>query len=336
MPAPQVNQTFSTYDSNSNRETFSNIISNLTPAETPLYNNIGDETVKGTEPTWQTDANAIPDTDNAHVEGEVYDFETIARTGRVKNYTQIFSKRFIVSATQEVVEKAGKTSDVNYEKIKKGREIKVDMEVAMLSNQASIAGSDAIPRRLGGLRAWISTNDLMGAGGASGGYNAGTGQVESAVNGTQRAFTKPLMDAMISSAYVSGGNPDLLMVAPYVKQVFSTFMSDANVAQQRLAASKSSQVTIVGAADTYLSDYGTIEVVPNRQMVRAPQLARNAFLLERDKLKKGWLRRIGEDKEVAHLSDGHPVVINGEMTLMVTNEAALSVAADLFGTTASS
>lgn len=336
MATGQVNQTFDTYDSGSNRETLSDIISNLTPVETPLYNNIGDDTVDGIKPVWQTDTLGTPDVDNAHVEGEIYDYQTVESTGRVSNYTQIFSKRFIVSKTQEVVKKAGKTSDVSYEKIKKGREIKIDMEVAMLANQASNAGSAIVPRRLGGLRAWISTNDLMGVGGASGGYNAGTGAIDAATNGTQRAFTKTIMDGMIQSAYVSGGNPDMLMVAPYVKQVFSTFMSDANVAQQRLAASKSSQVTIVGAADTYLSDYGTIEVVPNRQMVRAPGLARNAFLIERDKLKKGWLRKIKEDTEVAHVSDGIPVVINAEMTLMVLNEAALSVAADIYGTTATS
>jgi len=334
--ATQVNQTFDSYDSNSNREVFSDIISNLTPYETPLFSNSGDQNVKGVDPMWQTDTLATPDTDNAHLEGEVYTFETVEATDRVKNYTQIFSKRFIVSATQEVVDKAGKTSDVAYEKVKKGREIKIDMEVAMLSNQASVAGSSSVARRLGGLRAWIATNDLMGTGGASGGYNSGTGAVDAATNGTQRTWTKAIMDSQIQAAYVSGGNPDMLMVSPYLKQTFSTFMSDANVAQQRMAASKSAQVTIVGAADTYLSDYGTIEVVPNRQMVRSSGLARNAFLIETDKVKKGWLRKIGEDKEVAHTSDGIPVVMNGEMTLMVMNEAALSVGADLYGLTASS
>lgn len=333
MPT-QVNQLFDTYDSKSNRETLMDVISNLTPVETPLYNNIGDVTVEGTEPTWQLDKLGTPDLNNAHLEGEVYEFQTLDATSRVKNYTQIFSKRFIVSNTQEAVKKAGKTSDVAYEKIKKGRELKIDMEVAMLSNQASNAGSSAVPRRMGGLRAWLATNDYMGTGGASGGYNAGTGAIDAATNGTQRSFTKALMDAAISGAYVAGGNPDMALVSPFVKQTFSTFMSDANVAQQRLAASKSSQVTIVGAADTYLSDYGTIEFVPNRQMVRSPTLARNAFFIETDKLKKAWLRKIAEDKAEPN-ADGKPVVMNAEMTLMVQNEGAMSVVADLFGTSAS-
>lgn len=234
------------------------------------------------------------------------------------------------------MKKAGKTSDVSYERAKKGRELKIDMEVMMLSNQASQAGSDAIARRSAGLRAWIATNDSMGSGGASGGYNSGTGAVDAATNGTQRTFTKTILDGLIEGTYNAGGNPDLLMVSPYVKRVFSTFMSDANVAPQRMTTSATKQATIVGAADSYLSDYGLIDVVPNRQMIRSPSLARNAFLLETDKIKKGWLAKIQEVDDIAKVSDGIPKVMLAEMTLMVTNEAALGVAADLFGTTASS
>jgi hypothetical protein len=330
----QVANTYDTYDDASRRETFLDIITRLTPAETPLYSNIGNESIDGTEPVWQTENLAAPDLNNARVEGDIYTFDPVTGTARVKNYTQIFSKRAIVSNTQEAVKKAGKTSESAHLKIKLGQEIKIDMEAAMLSNQASVAGSSTVARRLAGLRAWISTNDLMGTGGASGGYNTSTGAVDAATNGTQRAFTKSLMDQLIGAGYIAGGNGDMLMVAPYVKQVFSTFMSDANVAQTRFAASKTDQVTIVGAADQYLSDYGIIEVVPNRQMARAAGLARNAFLLERDKLKKLWLRPIAPD-EADPNADGKPIVINGEMTLQVKNEAALAVVADIFGTSAS-
>lgn len=332
----QVNSTFDTYDSNSNRETLSDIIDRITPAETPLYSLIGDEKVTGTRPTWQTDTLGTPDTDNAHVEGEIYTYDTVQATTRVGAPTQIFRKSFIISDTQEEVEKAGKSSDVAYERVKKGQEIKIDIETAMLGNQAAVAGAQNVARRLAGLRAWISTNDSMGAGGASGGYDSGSGLVNAAVNGTKRAFTKSLMDGVISGVYTSGGNPSVLMTSPYIKSVFSTFMSDSNIAQLRQNTNARTQATLVGAADAYLSDFGLIDIVPNRQMARTPDLARNAFLLEPEKLSKGWLRRIHEDKDVARTSDGQPVVIIGEMTLMVKNEAALGVVADLNGLTVSS
>lgn len=333
MATGQVNSTYDVYDSNSNRETLSDLIDTITPAETPFYSEIGEETVTGVKPTWQTDQLGIPDLDNAHVDGEIYQYDTIQQTSRVSNSTQIFRKSVIISDTQEAVEKAGKTSDVAYEKARMGQEIKIDIEVAFLSNQASSAGSSAIPRRLGGLRAWIKTNDSIGAGGASGGYNVGTGNVDAAINGTQRAFTRAILDEMISGTYVAGGNPDMLMCSPYVKRVFSSFINDAGTAQLRYPVKPTGQATIVGAADMYQSDYGLIEVVPNRQMARLPELARNAFLIDRSKVKKGWLRsrKIHEDKGVARVSDGEPTVMIGEVTLMVTNEAAHGVAADLFG-----
>lgn len=333
MATGQVNSTFDTYDSNSNRETLSDLIDRITPAETPLYSEIGEETVTGTKPTWQTDVLGEPDLDNAHVEGEIYQYDTVQQTSRVSNYTQIFRKATIISDTQENVEKAGKTSDVSYERARMGQEIKIDIEVAFLSNQASVAGSSAIPRRLGGLRAWLKSNDSIGAGGASGGYNAGTGNVEAAINGTQRAFTRAILDEMIAGTYIAGGNPDMLMCSPYVKRVFSGFINDAGTAQLRYPVKPTGQATIIGAADMYQSDYGLIEVVPNRQMARRPELARNAFLIDRSKIKKGWLRgrKIHEDKEVARVSDGTPTVMIGECTLMVTNEAAHGVAADLYG-----
>jgi len=335
----QVANTLDTYKSNSRRETFLDLVSRLTPGETPLYSNIGDDDVDGTEPVWQLDQLNAPNPNNARVEGDIYTFDPITGTQRVKNYTQIFSERFIVSNTQQRIKKAGKVSDAANEKIKKLQEIKIDMEVAMLSNQASVAGSSTVARRLGGLRAWIATNDYMGTGGASGGYNTTTGAVDAATNGTKRAFTKSLMDQAIAGAYIAGGNPDMMMLSPYNKQVFSTFMSDTSVAQTRFQASKGSQVTIVGAADTYLSDYGTIEVVPNRQMARATQagtdLARNIFLLETGKLAKLWLRKVDE-YDADPNADGTPVVINAEMTLQVKNEAALSVIADVTGMSSAS
>jgi len=334
--AGQVNSTFSTYDDNSKREVLSDMIDNITPAETPFYSLIGDEKVTGVNPTWQTESLGTPDADNAHVEGEIYTFETISPTARVSNPTQIFHKNFIVSGTDEVVDKAGKKSTVNHELLKKGKEIRIDIETVMLSNQASVIGSDAIPRRMGGFRAWLSTNDLLGAGGASGGFDPNTGIVNAAVNGTKRAFTKSLMDAAVAAGYTSGGDLEVIMGSPYVKSVFSTFMSDANIAQLRQNTNSRTQATLVGAADAYVSDFGLLDFVPNRQMARTPALARNVFFIDPKKVSKGWLRRIQEDKEVAKTSDGIPKVMLGEVTLIVKNEAAHAVVADINGLTAAS
>lgn len=153
-----------------------------------------------------------------------------------------------------------------------GAEIKKDVELSLVSNTASSAGSTTTGRVSAGFPAWISsatsTNGLRGATGTSGGFSSGTGLVAAATNGTQRAFTKTMLDTAISTCYNAGGNPTTVMVSPYNKRVFSTFMSDSNVAQQRSAAN-GKKTAIVAAADMYLSDFGELAVVPNRVMLNA-------------------------------------------------------------------
>ena len=211
------------------------------------------------------------------------------------------------------------------------------MEAICLSNQASLAGSGngATNRKLGGFRAWLSTNDSIN-GGSSGGFNSSTNVVDAATNGTQRAFSKIILDAVILSTYNAGGSPKTLMLAPYAKTVFSTFMSDSNVAQQRFEAPKKDQTTIVAAADMYLSDFGTISVVPNRQMARAgAAVARNAFLIDSRMVSLGVFDDIQLVKP-AKTGDAEKRVLVTEYTLLVNNEAAHGVAADIYGMSASS
>lgn len=334
----QVSNTFETFDAVGIRETLANTIAMITPDETPLLSAIGRRSVDGTHPEWQTDALATPDTDNNQPEGNEFTYQAITPTARVGNYTQISDKRIVISGTLEAVLKAGRTSEVAREVRKKGVELRIDKEVIALSNQASSAGSAnaASNRKTAGLRAVIATNDLLGSGGASGGFNTSTGVVDAATNGTQRAMTKALLDSAISAAYTAGGSPDMLMVSPYLKTVFSTFMSDANVAPQRFETPKRSQTTIVAAADMYLSDFGTISVVPNRQMARAgATVARNAFLIDTDKLHQGVLR---PEKIIntAKTGDNEKRVILTEWCLLWDNEASQAVIADLYGMTASS
>jgi len=335
-----VTNAFTSYAADSgskrNRETFSDLISMITPEETPLYSLIRKESVEGTHPEWSTDTLATPVITNKVVEGDTYAFAAITPTTRIGNYCQISTKQFAITETQEVVSKAGPKSEVGRERAKKGIELRCDIEAAMLSNNPSIAGAQVTARQSAGLRAWLTTNDDMGATGTSGGFNAGTGVVDASGLGTQRAFTKTLLDNVIETTYKAGGNPTILMLSPYLKRIFSTFMSDSNVAAFRMPVSGKSQGTIVGAADAYLSDFGLIDVVPNRQMARVgAALARNAFLITPDKLAKGFLRDIQEDRDVAKTGDALPRVLKAEWSLIVKNEAAHGVIADLFGMTAS-
>jgi hypothetical protein len=255
----------------------------------------------------------------------------------VGNYAQISDKRIIISRTQDKTDKAGRKSELAREIAKKGVALRTDMEGITLSNQASLAGSGngATNRKLGGYRAWLATNDSLGSGGASGGFNSSTNVVDAATNGTQRAFTKAILDATILSTHNAGGNLKTLMLSPYAKTVFSTFMSDSNVAPQRFET-PNGQTTIVAAADMYQSDFGKLSVVPNRQMARAgATIARNAFLIDPRMVSLGVFDDIHIEKP-AKTGDAEKRVLVTEYTLLVNNEAAHGVAADIFGMTSAS
>jgi hypothetical protein len=332
----QVTNTYETYDAVGNREELADKIHQITPEETPFLSLIGRKPVSSTHPEWQTDTLASPDTANNQPEGNDWTYAAITPTVRVGNYTQISDKRIIISRTQDKTSKAGRKSELAREVAKKGVELRIDMEAIALGNQASLAGSGngATNRKFGAFRAWLSSNDDLGSGGSSGGFNSGTSVVDAATNGTQRAFTKDILDAVILSTYNAGGNPNTLMVSPYVKTVFSRFMDDANVVPLRKEIKKG-QATIIAAADMYQSDFGLIAVVPNRQMARAgATVARNAFLVDPKMVSLGVFDDIQLVKP-AKTGDAEKRVLVTEYTLLVSNEAAHGVAADLYGLTAS-
>ncbi len=332
----QVTNTYESYDAIGNREELADKIYQITPEETPFISMIGRKSVSSVHPEWQTDTLATPVTTNAQPEGDDWSYDAITPTTRVGNYTQIANKTFIISRTQDKTSKAGRKSELAREVAKKGVELRTDMEVQLLSNTASSAGTGdgATNRVSGGFRAWLTSNDDLGGGGASGGFSGGT--VSAATNGTQRAFTKAILDATILSTYNNGGNPSSMMMSPYVKTVFSGFMDDANVAPFRYAAEKGKKNAIIASAEVYLSDFGEIAMIPNRQMARAgAAVARNAFLVDPKMVSLGEFDAIKLEKP-AKTGDAEKRVLICEYTLCVHNEAAHGVAADLYGLTASS
>lgn len=329
----QLSASFETHDAVGNRETLADKIHMITPEETPFLSAIGKQKVEGIKPEWQVDDLGAPNTNNNVPEGNSWSATAVTPTTRVGNYCQISEKVFVITNTQETVAKAGRKSEIARELAKKGVELKIDQELILLSNQPSSAGSGngATNRTLGGARAWIAENDSIGANGASGGFNSSTNVVDAATNGDQRAFTKTLLDTTIRNTFNSGGNPRMVMLSPYNKTVFSGFMADAAVASQRYETPKSSQTTIVAAADTYLSDFGTLMVVPNRQMSRAGAAhCRNVFLFDTSMITQGVLRPI-DQKKPEQTADAEMRVLNTEYTLIVKNEKAHGVIADTYG-----
>lgn len=325
-----LTNTFRTTNAVGNREDLSDVVSRITPEDTPIYSMIEKGKAKSFHPEWETDELAAP-ADNAQEEGDEYNFGAVTPPLRLGGYTQIFRKSWIISGTQEEVEDAGRVQKRKYQKAKKGVEIRKDVEFAIVSNQGSVAGAT---RRLGGLPTWITSNVSRGAGGANGGFNTGSGLTVAATNGTQRAFSKGILDSVMQQGFSNGAKFRHVVGSAYVKTVFVGFMSDANVASFRYAVSSGGERnTIVATADFYEGPFGKVLVHPST-IQSTPALARNAFFIDPDFVEFLWFRKIQEDTKVAKTGDADKGVIIGEGTLKVTNEKGLGVAADLFGISA--
>jgi hypothetical protein len=315
-----------------NREELSDVINMITPEDTPIYSDIGKGKCSSVHPEWETDELAAPG-ENIRTEGDEYTFDAGDTPVRVGNYTQIMRKTGIISETQETVEQAGNANKVRRQKLKRGTELRKDVELAIVTNNASVAGAT---REFGGLPTWIETNVSRGSGGSNGGFDINTGLTVAATNGTQRAFTKEQMDDVMQQGYEAGANFRNVYVSPYVKSVFVTFMSNANVAPFRHAVTDGDRNSIIANADIYEGPFGKVYIKPNRVMAASAGVARNAYFVDTSMLSFLWLRKIHEDKEVARTGDAKKFVLIGEGTLKCHNEAGIGVVADLFGLTSGS
>ena len=314
-----VTNTFTRYSAVGIREDLSNVIYNISPEETPFISNISRENVKNTYFEWQTDALDAASASNAALEGDdISSFSAVTPTSRVGNYTQISRKDVIISGTVESVDKAGRRSELTYQLAKMGAALKRDMESALLANQASVAGNTTTARRTAGLPAWLTSNTDFGTGGAD--PTVGSTPTAARTDGTQRAFTEALLKTVVAEVWTNGGTPKMLMVGSFNKQAASAF---SGIATKFRDVPAGQQAQIIGAADVYVSDFGTINIVPNRF-----QRARDAFIVDPEYASLAILRPI-QQMELAKTGDAEKRLMLVEYGLKVSNQAAHGIVADL-------
>jgi len=312
--------TFTVYDTSSTRgglrEDLSDMIYSISPTDTPLMSTLAKSKATAVYHEWQTDSLAAATTANALVEGDDAVATTASPTYRIGNYTQIVGKTIQVSGTLEAVDKAGRKSQKAYELAKASSEIKRDIETILFANQASTAGSSSSARKMGTMLAWLKSNTSFGSNGA----DPTTAGSTTRSDGTVRTFTETLLKEVIREAYISGGNPKVMYVSPIGKQKTSEF---TGIAAQRYMAPGDAPTTIIGAADVYLGDFGSISIVPNRFM-----RTRDAVVVDPEYASLAYLRPF-QTIELAKTGDSEKTQLLAELTLEMRNEAAHGIVADL-------
>lgn len=286
-----------TYTAVGNREDLSDVITNISPTETPLYSMFGKTTAKATYHEWIEDSLA-PAGVNKAVEGADYTIADPQSRVRKGNYTQIFTKGYGVSETQEAVLKAGIKSEIAYQMQKALKEIARDVEYAIINNSAAIAGNATTPRQMGGIPAFVTTNVL-------------------ANGGTPRALTETLLNDGIQRAWEAGGNPDCVVVSGKNKRTISTFTAGL------MKTVPADDKRLVAAVDVYESDFGMVRVIADRWMPND-----KIFIIEKGKFKVAYLRPF-KQVERAKTGDRIEKVVVGELTLEVRAEKANAIIADI-------
>lgn len=311
-----VTNTFLTFSAKGIREDLTDIIYNISPTQTPAMSAFGKAKAKQTFHEWQTDSLAAASTANAQLQGDdVSTFDPVTATTRLGNYTQISRKTVIISDTEDMVNKAGRASEVAYQVAKKMKELKRDMEAIICNNQQRSVGSSTSAPQLAGIESWILTNTSKGVGGSDPVAADGTGL---RTDGTQRAFTEALVKATAKSIFDnSGDEPEILMVGSFNKQVASTFTGNAT------RMNEADTGKLFAGVDIYDYDFGTVKIVPNRF-----QRSRSAFLLNTDLWAIAFLRPV-KIEDLAKTGDASKKMLITEYTLECRNEAGSAIMADL-------
>lgn len=251
-----------TYTGKGIAESFEDVIFDISPEDTPLLSLAKRMSAGQTYHQWQTDALSAAAT-NTQVEGNDSSFATLAATTVLGNYTQISSKTVQISGTYDVVKKYGRKSEVAYQLMKAGKELKRDMEYAIVRNQASSAGGAATARSTAGVESWI-TNRVLATGSTSGttpGFSGGT--VVAPTDGTSVTFIEADLKSALQLAWLDGGEPSLILMSATNKSRFSGF---SGIATKFNNVQGTTQATITGAADVYVSDFGNHTVKLDRFM----------------------------------------------------------------------
>lgn len=287
MPSPG---TMTRYDIVGVKEDISDIISNITPSDTPFMSAIGTEGIDNTIHQWQEDS-LLPVGTNAQLEAFTALASVQQPTVMRSNTTQILSKTASASGTADRVKKYGRAKELSYQLGMRSTEIKKDLEnvfVGVGVGQVSVAGSNTVARQMAGAQAQIST----------------------VVTVTGPLAETPVLNVS-QATYAAGAQPKVLMIKPNDALKVAGFKSSG-----RTTYVDNDDKKITNVVEVYESPYGTLKVVKNRILKATDALVLDPSMWKRLVL-RNWSR-----ETLAKTGDSTNVMILGEFSLKHKNFAA--------------
>ena len=318
-----------TYDVTTIREDLSEAMASITPTETILMSTIGSRNVDNTYFEW-SEVDLAATGANRQIEGDV-GLSNTAPTNAVRKggYTQISAKVVEVSSTNQAVNGVANAQTVAKQVAYKLSELKRDMEAMMLANVAASAGASGTARQTAGLPAYLTTNVSRGGSGANG-TTSGTGEAgfvnAAATDGTLRALTEALLKNVIKGCLEQGATPKVVMCGAAQKQKISTFTGNAT----RYKEAEDSKLN--AAIDVYISDFGELQIVPNRHMrvrtVSSVDYTPDVLVLDPSYAEVAYLQT-AKQEALAKTGLSERRLISCEYGLQVTSQKAHGIVADV-------
>lgn len=301
------------------REDLEDVIYDITPMDTWALTTFGRGRAKSTTHEWLTDALTAPAA-NQNIEGDA--FSAAARTlpSRLKNYTTISRKDFEVTGTARAVDTAGMAELFSYHTVRAAKELKRDIETCILGNYPASAGTSVSPRITGSISPWLySANHIKLTGQATVTTTAPVSGFATAagVAASSTAFLEADLKNMLQQAWSCGGEVDTVLTTASVYNTISAFTGLAT--RFRDVASRS-QAQIIGAADIYVSAFGSHNLRISRYIP-----ATYVYALDSSTWEVAYLRPF-QTTDVAKIGDADRRMILAEWTLVAKSPTGNSKA----------
>jgi len=303
----QPTNTFDSYDATGIREDLSDVITNISPEETPFFSRTKKRKASNTYVEHLTDT-LRASANNAHIEGDDTTADAMTAAVRQGNYTQIFKNSVVIPDTDIGLEKAGRSREVAYQTLKIAAEQKKDVERALFLNNARAAGNSTTARELAGAPTWLTSNTVAGTGGS----DASGDGTDTRTDGTQAAFSQTNFDSAMQSIWESGGNPDTVYLSAFQMNVALGFTGNNN---QRSSVQAGDE-RVVKSLAVYVTPWGTVQFQPSREC-----RGRDVHIFQDDKWEVAELRPM-KNVALSKTGDSEKRQVVYEATLLCLNEAA--------------
>ena len=248
------------------REDLGNVIFNVTPFMTPFTSGIAQTKATADNHEWLTDTYADSVSSNAAIEAEKVDSSEGSERTRKGNYVQIATKGVTVTKKAEMFDRAGVPGkEMAYQLMKKGKELQMDVEKQVLSNQIKVIPTNAAAGVSATVSSWILANQVVS--GTGGVKNTASTGLTIPTPGTSEAMTQANLDELLDGVWNNSGDFSSAKIMGSAGTI-STLRNNADVSKgiSTDVTTNAADGEIINRVAVYVSQFGPIAVVPNKHM----------------------------------------------------------------------